>query len=381
MALKPVYLDYQATTPVDKRVLDVMLPYFSEHFANPASSTHIYGEKAAKELDCARDLFASFINAKKNEIVFTSGATESNNFALKGLEKLLQRKNKTHIISSQIEHKAVIEPLKYLQERGFELTLLKPNLDGALDLDLLQASLKPNTGLISIMHANNEIGTINPIKQIGKIAKEAGALFHCDAAQTLGKLEIDVEEFNIDLLATSAHKIYGPKGIGSLYIRKGLKLESLLLGGSQENDFRAGSPALPLIIGFVEAVRIAYEDMEQENHHLKTLSDFFLSQLTNIYPRLELNGCSKNRLPNNLNISFIGIESETLMMNLWNDLAVSNGSACSSLNWSYSHVLQAMGLSIDHLKSAVRFSFGRLTNKSDLEIALNLLDKTFKLLI
>ncbi|NBV99648.1 MAG: aminotransferase class V-fold PLP-dependent enzyme, partial [Proteobacteria bacterium] len=179
----------------------------------------------------------------------------------------------------------------------------------------------------------------------------------------------------------SAHKIYGPKGIGSLYIRKGLKLESLLLGGSQENDFRAGSPALPLIIGFVEAVRIAYEDMEQENHHLKTLSDFFLSQLTNIYPRLSLNGCSKNRLPNNLNISFIGIESETLMMNLWNDLAVSNGSACSSLNWSYSHILQAMGLSIDHLKSAVRFSFGRLTNKSDLEIALNLLDKTFKLLI
>lgn len=381
MALKPVYLDYQATTPVDKRVLDVMLPYFSEHFANPASSTHIYGEKAAKELDCARDLFASFINAKKNEIVFTSGATESNNFALKGLEKLLQRKNKTHIISSQIEHKAVIEPLKYLQDRGFELTLLKPNQDGTLDLDLLQASLKPNTGLISIMHANNEIGTINPIKQIGKIAKEAGALFHCDAAQTLGKLEIDVEAFNIDLLATSAHKIYGPKGIGSLYIRKGLKLESLLLGGSQENDFRSGSPALPLIIGFVEAVKIAYENKNQENYHLKMLSDFFMAELKKIYPRLSLNGCLENRLANNLNISFIGIESETLMMNLWNDLAVSNGSACSSLNWSYSHVLTAMGLSSDHLKSAVRFSFGRFTTKSDLERALNLLDKTFKSLI
>lgn len=381
MTLKAIYLDYQASTPLDKRVLELMLPYFSDNFSNPSSSTHVYGEEAAKRLDSCRETLANFIGARKSEIIFTSGATESNNLAIKGLENLLRKKNKTHIISSQIEHKAVLEPLRYLGEKGFEITLLKPNSDGTLDLSLLKNSIKPNTGLISIMHANNEIGTINPISEIGQIAKAAGIIFHCDAAQTLGKLKINIQESHIDLLSSSAHKIYGPKGIGSLYIRKGLDLEALLLGGSQENSFRAGSVALPLIVGFSEAVKIAYEQIDEENIQLKYLTDFFLSSLKNIYTKLELNGSLENRLPNNLNVSFPGIDSETLIMNLWNDIAVSNGSACSSLNWSYSHVLRAMDLPLNRLKSAIRFSFGRETRKADLEKVLESLDKFFKSII
>ncbi len=365
MHVKPIYLDYQSTTPVDERVVSEMLPFFKDNFANPASSTHVYGEMASKKLEESRKDLADLLNCKKSEIVFTSGATESNNMALLGISKFLRKSGKTHIISSEIEHKAVLEPLKKLEQDGFEIEFLPPNQDGTFNFDLLKKSIKSNTGLVSIMHANNEIGLINPIKEISNFCKEKNILFHTDMAQTLGKLSIDFQDLNVDLASFSSHKIYGPKGIGAIFIRKGTPFEPLILGGGHENGFRAGTPALMLIVGFVKAVQIAYENIIEDTNHIKNLRDLFLEKLESKFPGILVNGPLENRLVNNLNISFLDFNSETLIMNLWGKVAAANGSACSSLSWDYSHVLKAMKLPKKRIESALRFSFGRFSTEEE----------------
>jgi len=382
MIKKPIYLDYHATTPIDPRVYEAMQPYFMEHFGNAGSRTHEYGTTAEKAVENARAHVAKLINACSSlEIIFTSGATEANNIAIQGYALEMKEQGKNHIITNSIEHKAVLDVCKDLETRGFSVTYLVPREDGTLNLDTLEKAITPATGLISIMHANNEIGVINFVKKIGEIAKQHGILFHCDAAQSFGKIAIDVQEMNIHLLSISGHKIYGPKGIGALYLRKQnpqVLLKRIIFGGGQERGYRSGTLAVPLIVGLGKAAQLALKEMKKDINHAASLRERLLAKLKESISNFKINGSMDFRLPNNLNASFLGVDSEALMMNLRSDLAVSNGSACTSTDWKSSYVLRALGIDESRAKSAIRFGLGRFTTKEEIDYAVECISENVK---
>lgn len=365
----PVYLDNHATTKPDPRVVAAMWPYFNEIYGNAASTSHRFGWDAADAVDRAREQVAALIHADPKEIVFTSGATESNNLAIKGsLEHVKKRGN--HIVSAVSEHKAVIDPLKRLAREGWDVTFVPCDEFGQVSVDEVQRALTDRTVLISIMAANNEVGTINPFGAIGKLAHERGILFHTDATQAVGKLPIDVRADGIDLLSLSAHKLYGPKGVGALYVRRRdpqVRLAPLFDGGGHERGFRSGTIAVPLVVGMGEACRIAAEEMESDNLRILALRERLHAGLNSL-EGLKLNGHPAERLAGNLNLSFSRVDGEALMMSM-REVAVSSGSACSSSNPEPSHVLRAMGLDEDMARASLRFGLGRFTTEEEIDYA------------
>ena len=346
MLKRPIYLDCNATTPIDERVLKTMLPYFTEHFGNPASITHQYGWEAEAAVKKAREILATGINTTPEEIIFTSGATEANNLAIKGIAEAYFNKGR-HIITIATEHNAVLDPCTYLQNLGFEVTYLPVNTDGIIDLTSLETALREDTILVSIMAANNEIGVLQPLARIGEMCKENSIIFHTDAAQAIGKIPLDVQAMNIDLMSLTAHKIYGPKGIGAIYVRRRhprVKLASQIHGGGHERGMRSGTLCTPQIVGFGKAVEVALAEMESETKQLTNLRQKLwekLQTLENIF----LNGHPTERLPGNLNISVEGVDGQALLLGLQSVMAVSSGSACTSAKVAPSHVLQALGRS------------------------------------
>ena len=370
--MKRIYLDHAATTPTDPDVVQAMLPYLTERFGNP-SSIHAFGQESKAAVEAARAHIALLLGAAPEEIIFTSGGTESNNLALKGIAYAYEAKGR-HLITSAIEHHAVLEPCKFLETQGFTVTYLPVDQHGLLDPADVQKALTPNTTLISVMHANNEIGTLEPIAEIGHIARERGVLFHTDAVQTAGHLPINVDACNVDLLSLAAHKLYGPKGIGALYVRKGTRLTPLLHGGEQERHRRASTENVPAIVGFGKAVELAQIRMAAEAERLTGLRDAFRQRLFDKIERLHLNGHPTRRLPNNLNLTFEAVEGETLLLNLdLAGIAASAGSACSSRNADPSHVLLAIGVPRERAYSSIRFTLGRDTQAADLDRAAEVL--------
>lgn len=369
MATRPIYLDCNATTPVESRVLAQMLPYFTEYFGNASSISHCYGWEAEAAIKKARNIIANSINALESEIIFTSGATEANNLAIKGVAEAYFNKGK-HIITCVTEHKAIIDPCLYLEKLGFEITFLPVKSDGLLDLDLLKKSLRKDTILVSIMAANNEIGVLQPITEIGKICHEQNILFHTDAAQAIGKIPLDVLAMNVDLMSLTAHKIYGAKGIGALYVRRRnpkVKLASQIQGGGQEKGLRAGTLYTPQIVGFGVAIAIALTEMELENKRQIELRNKLwtkISQLEGIY----LNGNLEQRLAGNLNITVEGVNGAALLLGLQSVVAVSSGSACSSNNQKPSHVLTALGYTEKLAQSSIRFGIGRFNTEAEIDL-------------
>lgn len=369
----PIYLDNQATTPMDPRVLEKMMPYFSEKFGNPHSRSHAYGWETESAIELAREEVAGLIQANPKEIVFTSGATEANNIAIKGVAEFYGEKKK-HIITAQTEHKCVLESCRYLEQKGFEITYLPVQQNGLIDLEELKAALREDTLLVSVMMVNNEIGVIQPITEIGKLCRDNGTFFHTDAAQSFGKMPIDVNAMNIDLMSISGHKIYGPKGIGALYVRRRprVRIKSILSGGGQERGFRSGTLPTPLVVGLGEAARIAAEEMQKDHDHIKALSDYFAREVLDNIPEVYLNGDRKERIPGNLNISFAYIEGESMIMAL-KELAVSSGSACTSASLEPSYVLRAIGVGEDLAHTSIRFGLGRFTTREEVEYAVELI--------
>ena len=369
---KVIYLDYQATTPTDPRVVEKMVPYFYEKFGNPHSRNHSIGWEAEAAVEEARENIAKLINANKKDIAFTSGATEANNLALKGVMEFYGAQGKKHLIVSSIEHKCVLASAYNLEEKGYEVTILPVEKNGIINLEMLKAAIKPETALVSIMAVNNEIGTIQPIKEIGKICREKGVFFHTDAAQAVGKMPIDVEECNIDLMSISAHKMYGPMGIGALYIRRKPRVRVLaqMHGGSQERGLRSGTLPTPLCVGFGEAAVIAMKDMESDKQRILTLANKFKDGLQTALKRVHINGDATNRIYSNLNISFEGVEGESLLMGLNKYIAVSSGSACTSASLESSYVLKAIGLEDEMAHTSIRFGLGRFTTEADVDVAL-----------
>ncbi len=369
-----IYLDYAATTPVDKRVADKMINYLTidGNFGNAASRSHIFGWEAEKAIDWSREQVANLINAGPKEIIWTSGATESDNLAIKGAAHFNQRKGK-HIITSKTEHKAVLDTCRQLEREGFEVTYLDPNKDGAITVDEVKAAVRPDTTVISIMYANNETGVINDIANIGQFTRENKIIFHVDGAQAAGKITIDVDADNIDLLSLTAHKIYGPKGIGALYVRRKprIRLEAQMHGGGHERGFRSGTLPTHQIVGMGEAYRIAKQDLEKDQQHVKILADRLWNGVKDI-PEVYLNGANAKRINNVMNISFAFIEGESLMMSI-NELAVSSGSACTSASLEPSYVLRALGVADELASSSIRFSFGRMTTIDDIDRAIELI--------
>lgn len=368
----PIYLDYSATTPTDPRVAEKMIPYLTEHFGNPASRSHSFGWTAEKAVDNAREEVAKLVNADPREIVWTSGATESNNLAIKGAANFYSGKGK-HIITVQTEHKAVIDPVRELERVGFEATFLQPEPNGLVDIDKFKAAIRPDTVLASVMLVNNEIGVIQDIETIGNICRENGVIFHVDAAQATGKVAIDLEKLPVDLMSFSAHKTYGPKGIGALYVRRKprVRLEAQMHGGGHERGLRSGTLATHQIVGMGEAFRIAREEMELENARIRRLRDRLLSGLQEI-DEVYVNGDLKQRVPHNLNISFNFVEGESLIMAV-KDIAVSSGSACTSASLEPSYVLRALGRSDELAHSSIRFSIGRFTTEEDIDYTIDLM--------
>lgn len=367
-----VYLDNSATTAVDKEVLEAMLPYYSNVYGNP-SSLHSFGREALKAVDESRQKIASILGAKPAEIYFTSGGTESDNWAIKGAVRASKGKNK-HIITSAIEHPAVLETCEAMQKEGAEVTYIRVNSDGLVDPDEVAAAIKDSTAVISIMAANNEIGAVQPIAEIGAIAKEEGILFHTDAVQAADSQSLDVNNLNVDLLSLSAHKFHGPKGIGLLYMRSGVRIEKLVNGGHQERRQRAGTTATPLIVGTAKALEISARDRETNNKHMLELRDYFIGRALNEIPYCYLNGGMQHRLPNNINLSFGFIEGESVLMSLdLKGIAVSSGSACSSGSLEASHVLLALGIKEELAHSSIRFSLGRDTTREEIEYTINTL--------
>jgi cysteine desulfurase len=364
---KPIYLDYQATTPLDPRVLDAMLPYFSERFGNAASVQHARGQEAAEAINCARLQVAGLLGADRREIFFLSGATEANNLALKGLAFSTHRR---HIVTAAGEHPAVLDPLRTLAGQGCEVTVLDVDSDGLPDLDALAAAVSERTLLVSLAAANNEIGTLPPLRAITEIVHARGALFHCDAAQGVGKIDLDVERDGIDLLSISAHKLYGPKGVGALYVRRDYQrlLSALIDGGGHEGGLRSGTLNVPGIVGLGAASEVASCERVAETARLVALRDRFFAGLRDLLDDVELNGPVKERLPGNLNLRFRGVDSEALMANC-PDLAFSAGSACSAATPTPSHVLIAIGLTKEAAEESARFGFGRLTSAGDIDAA------------
>ncbi len=368
-----VYLDNSATTALDKKVLEEMIPYFTDTFGNP-SSLHNYGRKALKAVDESREKIAKCIGAKPNEIYFTSGGSESDNWALKGVVKASKQKKK-HIITSSIEHPAIMDTLAYLEEKeGVEVTYLPVDKDGRVSVQDLANSVTDNTILVSIMFANNEMGAVQPIAEIGKFCKEEGILFHTDAVQAMDSQKIDVNELNIDLLSMSAHKFHGPKGIGVLYIRSGVKIDRLIHGGHQERRMRAGTTDTPLIVGMAKALEIAVNEREENNARISKLRDSFVKRVLEEIPFVYLNGGMEYRLPNNANLSFEFIEGESILINLdLAGIAVSSGSACSSGSLEPSHVILALGVKEELAHSSIRFSLGKDTTQEDMDYTFDVL--------
>jgi len=369
----PIYLDYQATTPMDPRVLEKMMPYFTEKFGNPHSRSHAFGWETEAAVDLAREQVASLIGATEKEIIFTSGATESNNIAIKGAAHFYKDK-KNHIITTQTEHKCVLDSFRHLEQEGFEVTYLPVEKNGILNLEILKAAIKDNTGLVSVMGINNEIGVIQPLAEIGKICRERGVLFHTDAAQSFGKIPLDVEAMNIDLMSISGHKIYGPKGIGALYVRRRprVRLEPLFSGGGQERGFRSGTLPTPLVVGLGEAAAIAKAEMGKDAEHARKLYNKFLTEVLDGVKDVYLNGDREQRWPGNINLSFAYVEGESMIMAL-KDLAVSSGSACTSASLEPSYVLRALGVGEDLAHTSIRFGIGRFTNENEVDFAIKLI--------
>ncbi len=370
MSQRPIYLDAHATTPVDQRVLDAMLPYFTESFGNPATNTHVYGWEASAAVKNSREVIASIINATPEEIVFTSGATEANNLAIKGVAEAYFNQGK-HIITVVTEHRAVLDPCAYLETLGFEVTYLTVASNGLLDLQQLAAAIREDTILVSVMAANNEIGVLQPLAEIGAICHSRGVLFHTDAAQAIAKVPLDVAGMHIDLMSLTAHKIYGPKGIGVLYVRRRdprVKLASQIQGGGQERGRRSGTLYTPQIVGFAKALEIGVESMESESERMLQLK----KQLWSMFEPLEgiyLNGNFDNSLHNNLNISIEGVNGSALLLGLQSIVAVSSGSACSSESTAPSHVLTALGRSEKLAHASLRFGIGRFNTTEEIKIA------------
>jgi cysteine desulfurase len=366
----PIYFDYSATCPVDPRVAEKMVQCLTMDgtFGNPASRSHRYGWQAEEMVDTAREQIADLLNADPREIVFTSGATESDNLAIKGAAHFYGKKGK-HIITCKTEHKAVLDPCRQLEREGYEVTYLEPENNGIIDLAKLEAAIREDTVLVSIMHVNNEIGVIQDIAAIGELCRSRKIIFHVDAAQSAGKIPLDVQEMKVDLISMSAHKIYGPKGIGALYVRRKprIRLEAQMHGGGHERGFRSGTLPTHQIVGMGEAFRIAKEEMQQDYDHAKTLRDRMLKGLEGM-EALTINGDLDQRAPTNLNISFAFVEGESLLMAL-KDLAVSSGSACTSASLEPSYVLRALGLDDELAHSSVRFSFGRFTTEEEIDYA------------
>jgi len=366
--MRPIYLDHHATTPVDPRVLDAMLPYFSERFGNAASRSHRFGWEAEKAVEHARRRIAELAGAEPREIVFTSGATESVNLALKGAMEAYRRRG-NHLIAMATEHKAVLDTARRLERAGFAVTVLPCRDDGLLDLECLEAAIRPETVLLSVMHANNEIGTIQPVAAVEEICRRHGVLFHCDAAQSLGKVPVNAAADGIDLLSVSAHKIYGPKGIGALAVRRrggAVSLAAQMDGGGHEAGFRSGTLNVPAIVGFGEACAIAAAEMKAEAERLAALRGRLLERLRTTVDGIALNGTMERRLPGNLNLRFAGIDAEALLMAM-PDIALSTGSACSSASVEPSHVLRALGLSEAEARSSVRIGLGRFNTEEEID--------------
>ncbi len=383
MKKKKIYLDYAATTPVDPRVTKAMLPYFSEKFGN-TMSLHSFGQEAKAALEESREIVANFIGAKPNEIIFTSSATESNNLALKGIA-FANRDRGNHIIISQIEHACIMESAKWLETQGFEVTRLKVDKYGLVDPENVKKAIKKETILVSIIHANNEIGTIQPIEEIGKVIKAKSSelknkiYFHTDAAQSFGKIPIDVNKMNVDLMTMSSHKMYGPKGAAALYVREGTKITPLLHGGGHEFGLRSSTVNVAAIVGFAEAVKICKKEMKREAQRLTKLRDKLIKGVLEKIKGSHLNGHPKKRLPNNANFWFEGVEGESIIIEL--DLlgiAASTGSACSSEKLEPSHVLLAIGLRPEQAHGSLRLSLGRWTKESDINYVLKVLPKVIE---
>ncbi|AAU90595.1 cysteine desulfurase [Methylococcus capsulatus str. Bath] len=375
----PVYLDYSATTPVDPRVAEKMIPFLTENFGNPASRSHTFGWTAEQAVENAREEVAKLVNADPREIVWTSGATESDNLAIKGAAEFYQTKGR-HLITVKTEHKAVLDTMRELESSGFEVTYLEPMANGLLDLDAFRAAIRPDTVLASVMQVNNEIGVIQDIAAIGGICREHGVIFHVDAAQATGKVEIDLEQLPVDLMSFSAHKTYGPKGIGALYVRRKprIRLKAQMHGGGHERGLRSGTLATHQIVGMGEAFRIAREEMAAENERIRRLRDRLLAGLADM-EEVFINGDLEQRVPHNLNISFNYVEGESLMMAI-KDLAVSSGSACTSASLEPSYVLRALGRSDELAHSSIRFTLGRYTTAEDVDFAISLIkDKVARL--
>ena len=372
--MKRVYLDYAATAPCDPEVIKAMEPYFFEKFGNP-SSIHSFGQEAKKGMEDARETLAKFLGAKPEEIVFTSGGTESDNFAIEGAAYAMQSKG-NHIITSAIEHHAVIEPCKFLEKRGFTITRVGVDKDGLVDPQEIKKAITDKTILISVMHANNEIGVIQPISEIGQIAREKGIYFHTDAVQTVGHIPVNVDELNADLLSLAAHKFYGPKGVGALYIRKGTRIERFLHGGDQERNRRASTQNTTGIVGLAKAVELCKEKMSDEAKFQTQLRDKLIKEISDKIPEVLLNGHPIKRLPNNVNVSIRYIEGESMLLNLdMLGIAASTGSACTSTSLEPSHVLLAIGLAHEIAHGSLRLTLGRWTKEEDVDYLLEHLPK------
>lgn len=372
MSSRPIYLDYSATTPVDPRVVDKMVPWLFEHFGNPASRSHAYGWEAEEAVERARDQVAALVNADPREIIWTSGATESDNLAIKGAAGFYAERGK-HIITVKTEHKAVLDPCRELERHGFEVTYLNVQENGLIDLEAFTAAIRPDTVLVSVMYVNNEIGVIQDIEAIGEICRSKNIIFHVDAAQATGKVAIDLQKLKVDLMSFCAHKTYGPKGIGALYVRRKprVRIEAQMHGGGHERGFRSGTLPTHQIVGMGECFHLAQLEMATENERIRMLRDRLwsgLSQIEEVY----LNGDLERRIPHNLNVSFNYVEGESLIMAI-KELAVSSGSACTSASLEPSYVLRALGRNDELAHSSIRFTIGRFTTEQEIDFAVNLI--------
>ena len=375
----PIYLDYQATTPMDDRVLEAMLPYFRDKFGNAASRNHPFGWEAEKAVEAARAQVAALIGAESKEIVFTSGATESDNLAIKGVAEMYREKGR-HVITATTEHKAVLDTCKHLEQQGYEVTYLPVDKLGMVSAEQVAAAIRPDTILVTLMLANNEIGTIHPIEAIGRVCKERGVLFHTDATQGVGKVPVDVQKLGVDLLSLSAHKMYGPKGVGALYVRRRnprVLLAPIIDGGGHERGMRSGTLNVTGIVGLGKAAELCQQEMEKDTARLRKLRDRLNEKLHESLDEIYINGSMEHRLPHNLNISFAYVEGESLLMGI-NDVAVSSGSACTSASLEPSYVLKALGAGDDLAHSSIRFGLGRWTTDEEVDYVIDKLTKVVR---
>ena len=372
MVKLPIYMDNHATTRVDPRVVEAMLPYFTERYGNAASTNHVFGWEADEACQKAREQIASLVGATAKEIVFTSGATESNNLAIKGVARMYRRKGK-HLVTATAEHKAVLDPYKRLGREGWEVTIVPVDRTGQVDPDAVRGALRDDTLLVSVMLANNEVGTINPLGEIGELCKQRGVLLHSDATQAVGKVPVDVEELGVDLLSCSAHKMYGPKGVGALYVRRRnpqVRIEPMIDGGGHERGMRSGTLTVPNIVGFGKACELCGQEMQVDAERIGALRDRLHRDIIERIEQVTLNGHPAERLAGNLNLSFAFVEGEALMMSM-KDVAVSSGSACTSANPEPSHVLLAMGIGEELTRASIRFGLGRFNTDDEVTFAID----------